>query len=127
MRSTIHQAHERFCRKCRIDFVALIPWAECETPPVALDEHQSREVKVSDFIELKQKQAAVALAETLDYAQAAKRLGIGVLELKSQIKVLEAQLCLFIFREESGHLRLTEDGQYLIQAVRDALSHHEER
>ena len=75
-----------------------------------------------DFIDYKDKQAAVALADTLNYEQAADRLGITVFELKSQIEEMESKLCLLIFRVEQGRPSLTEDGRYLIQAFRTVLS-----
>ena len=62
-----------------------------------------------EFIDLKDKQAAVALADTLNYARAAYRIGITAAELKSQIEAMESKLCLLIFRVEQGVQSLTED------------------
>jgi DNA-binding transcriptional LysR family regulator len=81
-------------------------------------------VNVPDFIEFEQKLAAVILAETLNYVQAAERLGISVPDLRNQIEALESQLCLRLFSAERGVLLLTDDGRYLIQAFRAALSRH---
>jgi DNA-binding transcriptional LysR family regulator len=80
---------------------------------------------VSDFIELKQKHAAVTLAETQSYDRAAQRLGLSVSELETQIESLESKLCLFIFQRNNDGALLTEDGRYLIELFREALSRHE--
>jgi DNA-binding transcriptional LysR family regulator len=88
-----------------------------------LARHNSREVNVANLINFNQKQAAVALADTLNYGQAAQRLGITALELKSQIEAFEAKLCLRIFDSTSETLALTEDGHMLIEMIREALHH----
>jgi DNA-binding transcriptional LysR family regulator len=80
---------------------------------------------VSDFLELKQKKAAVTLAETQSYDLAAERLGLSVSELKTQIDSLESKLCLLIFELSEGSPLLTQDGQYLVELFRDALSRHQ--
>ena len=73
-----------------------------------------------DFIEIKQKQAVVALADTLNYDEAAQRLGITTLELKCQIESLESKLYLRIFAL-SETPALTEDGRILLEVIRKAL------
>jgi DNA-binding transcriptional LysR family regulator len=80
---------------------------------------------VSDFIELKQKHAAVTLADARSYELAAERLGLSVPELKAQIDSLESKLCLLIFELSKGRPSLTQDGRYLIELFREALSRHE--
>ncbi len=80
---------------------------------------------MSDFIELKQKRAAVALAETQSYDRAAQQLGLSVIELKVQIEILESQLCLIIFEMEGGSPSPTQDGRYLIGLFREALLRHQ--
>jgi DNA-binding transcriptional LysR family regulator len=81
---------------------------------------------VADLIRSRQQQAAVTLAETLNYVRAARRLGISVLELRSQIKALEGKLCLHIFEPQVDQPALTEDGRYLVQAFRKALRRNHE-
>jgi DNA-binding transcriptional LysR family regulator len=85
--------------------------------------HKRREVKVADFIEFKLQKAAVALADTLNYDLAAKRLGITAFALKCQIDAFESKLCVQIFDAAAEKLRLTEDGRILIQSIREALQH----
>jgi DNA-binding transcriptional LysR family regulator len=80
-------------------------------------------VKVADFIEFKLQAAAVALADTLNYELAAKRLGITTFELKCQIDAFESKLRLRIFDAAAETVGLTEDGRILIQAIREALDH----
>ena len=80
---------------------------------------------MSDFIELRQKQAAVILAESQSYERAARRLGISVSELGTEIESLESKLCLFIFQRNKDLALVTEDGGYLIGLFREALSRHE--
>jgi len=76
---------------------------------------------VAEFLEVRQKQAAIVLAETLDYDAAAKRLKIAPADLRDEIEGLEAKLCLCIFKEGTGGLTLTDDGRILIRVFRDAL------
>jgi DNA-binding transcriptional LysR family regulator len=78
-----------------------------------------------DFIEFKQKQVSIALAEKLDYDQAAECLGINASELRDLIAALESKLCLSIFQVDEGHPFLTDDGRFLIKIFREALSQHD--
>ena len=78
---------------------------------------------MADFIDFEQKEAAVALADTLNYDEAAKRLGITASELKRQIAALELKLSLHIFDAMSERPALTADGRILIEAIRAALRH----
>ena len=81
---------------------------------------------MSDFIDFGLKEAAVALAETLNYERGAERIGVDASELEARIKALECKLCLTIFIGEQGTLSLTDEGRYLIQVFRTALSRHSE-
>jgi DNA-binding transcriptional LysR family regulator len=76
---------------------------------------------VAEFLELGQKQAALVLAETLDYDVAAERLKIAPSDLRAKIAGLEEKLCLCIFKEDAGGLSLTDDGRRLIRVFQDAL------
>lgn len=76
---------------------------------------------MAEFLELRQKQAALVLAETLDYDVAARRLEIAPSYLRAEIAGLEAKLCLCIFKEGTGGLALTDDGRRLIRVFQDAL------
>jgi DNA-binding transcriptional LysR family regulator len=78
-------------------------------------------VNVSDFIDFKLKQAAIALADTLSYDHAAEGLGLTGSELRDQVEALESKICLFTFTEQNGILSLTEDGGHLIRSFRNAL------
>jgi len=53
---------------------------------------------MSEFIEVSLQQAAVTLADELDYVRAAWKLGIGVSELDRRITELENRLDLRIVR-----------------------------
>jgi len=79
---------------------------------------------VSDFIDFEQKEAAVALANTLNYERAAEHMQIDASELEARIKALETKLCLTIFIGDQSTLSLTDEGRYLIQVFTEALSRH---
>lgn len=71
------------------------------------------------------KRAAVLLAEELDYERAAEKVKISSAELRQQISVLESQLCLHIFRPVRRKVELTQEGQFLIRAFREAVALHD--
>ncbi len=71
------------------------------------------------------KRAAITLADELDYARAAERLSIPSDELRKQVSDLEAQLYVHIFSPEKECVELTEEGQFLIKAFRDAVALHD--
>jgi hypothetical protein len=77
---------------------------------------------VAEIIEMRLKQAAIALAETRDYGRAATNLGLTISDLKHLIEELEERLCLYVFKPGSQPLILTKDGRFLIQAFRKALA-----
>ncbi len=62
------------------------------------------------------------LADTQSYARAAQHLGLSISELKAKIESLESKLCLYIFELRDGSPSLTQDGFYLIEQFREALS-----
>ncbi len=74
------------------------------------------------LIEAKLQEAAVTLAEQLDYAQAANRLQITPDELSQRIVELENQLEVQIFSKEHDEIRLTPDGNTLVMAFRSFLA-----
>jgi DNA-binding transcriptional LysR family regulator len=76
---------------------------------------------MAEFIGVEQKRAAIVLAETLNYGEAAKQLRVEESALKSQIRALESQLCLLLFIDDVEDTRLTDDGRLLICAFREAL------
>lgn len=80
---------------------------------------------MSESIPISLKRAAIALAEHLDYAKAAEQLGLSSAELKRQVSALETQLYLHIFKPRQKKVELTEDGQFLIKAFRDAVALHD--
>ncbi|MDE1162316.1 MAG: LysR family transcriptional regulator [Acidobacteriaceae bacterium] len=80
---------------------------------------------MAEYITITLKRAAVVLADELDYPRAAEKLNISCAELREQISALEAQLCLHIFTSRERGIELTEEGQILIRAFREAaVSHH---
>ncbi len=80
---------------------------------------------MSESIEIKLKRAAIMLADELSYAQAAEKLSISSGELRKQISTLERQLYLRIFKRRQGGVDLTEEGQFLIKAFREAVALHD--
>ena len=82
---------------------------------------------MSDIIGIGLKEAAVALADTLEYELAANKLGITASELRSRIERLEEKLCLHIFTPKLERLALTEEGRVLIRIFRSALQERSKR
>jgi DNA-binding transcriptional LysR family regulator len=81
---------------------------------------------VADVIDMKLKEAAVALADTGSYDRAAAKLGITTKELMQRIWTLEITLCLIIFLPEAGSVELTDDGRFFMQAFRETLIRHKQ-
>lgn len=77
-----------------------------------------------EFIEIRLKRAAIALADKLDYARAAEDLNLTVEELQKQIAALEALLCLQLFKRVEGSVEVTRDGMFLIRAFREVRATH---
>lgn len=80
---------------------------------------------MSESIAIGLKRAVVTLADELDYVRAAEKLGVTSKELRRQIFALEMQLCLQIFEPRQKKVELTDDGQFLIKAFRDAIAVHD--
>lgn len=80
---------------------------------------------MSESIPIGFKRAAIALAEQLDHERAAEKLNITSRELRRQVFALETQLCLHIFRPRQRRVELTDDGQFLIKAFREAIAVHD--
>ncbi|WP_263358620.1 LysR family transcriptional regulator [Acidicapsa ligni] len=80
---------------------------------------------MSEFIAIGLKRAAIILADELDYARAAEHLSIPHTELRKQISALEAQLYFHIFKPRQRKVELTEEGQFLIKAFREAVALHD--
>jgi DNA-binding transcriptional LysR family regulator len=81
---------------------------------------------VSEVIERRLKQAAIALAEAQDYGRAAARLEITVSDLQHLVDELESKLCLHVFTPGAQPPSLTKDGDFLIRAFREALAQHDQ-
>ncbi len=80
---------------------------------------------MSESIDIKFKRAAIMLADESSYARAAEKLGISSEELRNEIYALEAQLCLHIFQRRKESMVLTEEGQFLVRAFREAVALHD--
>ncbi len=91
-----------------------------ETEATLVGRFSHPEAEVSEVIDKTLEHAAIALAETLDYARAAEILKLAENDLRAQIARLENQLCISIFKPESGKPELTAEGSYLIGAFRKA-------
>jgi DNA-binding transcriptional LysR family regulator len=76
---------------------------------------------VSERIGTELKKAAVALADELDYARAAHRLGVSEDRLRCLVSELEEKLCLRLFEPTNKTARLTSEGIFLIRVFREAL------
>lgn len=70
-------------------------------------------------------QAAIALAEELNFSRAAQRLRLTQPALSKQIVELEAQLGLRLFERNRQAVALTDAGRAFIEEAREALSHVE--
>ncbi len=80
---------------------------------------------MAEHIDIRLEQAAVRLAEVLDYSRAAESLNLTTLALKKRIEELEERLCIHVFEPGQERPQLTDDGRFLIRAFREALEHHE--
>ncbi len=80
---------------------------------------------MSESIPTRLKRAAIVLADALDYSKAAESLSTTPAELRDQVAALETQLCLQIFTSKHDKAELTEDGQVLIKAFREAIALHD--
>ena len=78
-----------------------------------------------ESIPIKLKRAAVILADELEYSRAADRLRITSAELRNHVSELENQLCFYIFIPRRRKVELTEEGQFLIRAFREAVALHD--
>ena len=69
-------------------------------------------------LELRQYRYFVVLAEELHFARAAERLGVGQSNLSREIRSLEQQTGLRLFRRTSRHTELTATGERLLDHAR---------
>lgn len=82
---------------------------------------------MSESVPIGLKRVAIALAEQLDYARAAEQLNIPSAELRKQVSALEAQLYFHIFKPGQKKVEVTEEGQFLIKAFREAVALHDRK
>ncbi len=82
---------------------------------------------MTESIAIGLKRAAIILADELDYSRAAEKLGVTPSALKKQIFALEAQLYFHIFKPRQKKVELTEEGQFLIKAFREAVALHDRK
>lgn len=75
--------------------------------------------------EIRLLQAAIALAEELNFSRAAARLRIDQSTLSKRIVELESLLGLRLFQRNHQVVELTEPGRHFVQEARDALLHVE--
>ena len=75
--------------------------------------------------EIRQLQAAIVLAETLNFSRAAERLRIEQSTLSKRIMELECLVELRLFDRDHRGVELTEPGRHFVQEARDALLHAE--
>lgn len=73
--------------------------------------------------EIRLMQAAVALAEELNYRRAAQKLNIVQSTLSKQIIELEHQLGYPLFIRSNQHVELTDAGRFFVQEARETLFH----
>jgi DNA-binding transcriptional LysR family regulator len=80
---------------------------------------------MSSNIEIRLLQAAIALAEELNYSRAADRLHISQSALTKQIHELESILPLALFERDKKHVALLHPGEVFVEEARLALMHGE--
>jgi DNA-binding transcriptional LysR family regulator len=76
-------------------------------------------------IEIRLLQAAIALAEELNYSKAAERLHITQSALTKQIHELENALPLVLFERDKKHVALLHPGDVFVEEARLAVMHGE--
>jgi len=74
--------------------------------------------------EIRLLQAAIALAEELNFSRAAERLRIRQSTLSKRIVELESQIDMRLFERNHQVVKLTEAGRYFVEDARSALDHH---
>jgi DNA-binding transcriptional LysR family regulator len=84
-------------------------------------------VKVSEFISIELKRAAIVLAEELDLTRAAAKLNMPAAEFRKQISALESQLYCQVFTLQMEKVELTNEGQFLIKAFRESVALHDRK
>src|ERR1700750_2912168 len=72
-------------------------------------------------MELRQVRYFVAVAETLSFRQASKRLHVSQPSLSVQIKQLEDELGVFLLRRSKRHVEITRAGEVFLSAAREIL------
>ncbi len=82
---------------------------------------------MTESIAIGLKRAAIILADELDYSRAAEKLDVTPSALKKQIFALEAQRYFHIFNPSQKKVELTEEGQVLIKALREAVVLHDRK
>jgi DNA-binding transcriptional LysR family regulator len=75
--------------------------------------------------EIRLLQAAIALAEELNYSRAAARLRIDQSTLSKRIAELESQIDLCLFVRNHQTVELTEAGRHFVEEARNAILHAE--
>ena len=75
--------------------------------------------------EIRLLQAAIALAEYLNFSRAAERLHLTQPALSKQIVELEAQLGLRLFERSHQNVDLTDAGRAFVEEAREAVLHAE--
>ena len=80
---------------------------------------------MSSNIEIRLLQAAIALAEELNYSKAAERLHITQSALTKQIHELENSLPLILFERDKKHVSVLHPGEVFVEEARLAVMHGE--
>src|SRR5258708_36937557 len=72
-------------------------------------------------MELRQVRYFVAVAETLSFRQASNHMHVSQPSLSVQIKQLEDELGVFLFRRSKRHVEITRAGEAFLSAAREIL------